>query len=182
LRNADGWHGLLRHRHDVHPRQGRGWSSKVPQTRSGPLLLSDYSTSEAHPRRRYFRLTPSDRFLDYISVENGNDAEDQLTDSTLLNFLCGETEERNDFNHDICRYAHHCRCQGDACVNFQPGEEVFYLDEDPGRVWIYSSLPCVGKPPMVVVTVQGALSRSEQADSEIRESLCHPSKELAKWR
>ena len=25
-----------------------------------------------------------------------------------------------------------------------------------GRVWIYSSLPCMGKPPMVVVTVQGA--------------------------
>ena len=25
-----------------------------------------------------------------------------------------------------------------------------------GRVWIYSSLPSVGKPPMVVVTVQGA--------------------------
>ena len=25
-----------------------------------------------------------------------------------------------------------------------------------GRAWIYSSLPCVGKPPMVVVMVQGA--------------------------
>ena len=24
------------------------------------------------------------------------------------------------------------------------------------QVWIYSSLPCIGKPPMVVVTVQGA--------------------------
>lgn len=66
-----------------------------------------------------------------MSVKNGNDAEDQLTDATLFDFLCGKTEERNDFNHDICHYAHHCRRWGDACVNFQPGEKVFYLNEDP---------------------------------------------------
>jgi hypothetical protein len=35
-----------------------------------------------------------------------------------------------------------CRC---ACIGLLGG-----------RVWIYSSLPCMGKLPMVVVTVQGA--------------------------
>ena len=68
-----------------------------------------------------------------MSVENGNDAEDQLTDSTLFDFLCGKTEKRNDFNHDICHYTRHCRRWGDGCVDFQPGEKAFYSNEDPGE-------------------------------------------------
>jgi hypothetical protein len=66
-----------------------------------------------------------------MSVENGDDAEDKLTDSTLFDFLCGETEERNDFNHDICHFACHGRRWRDGCVNFQPGEKAFYSSEDP---------------------------------------------------
>lgn len=66
-----------------------------------------------------------------MSVENGIGAEDQLTDSTLFDFLCSETEERNDFNHDICHYARHSRRWADGCVNFQPGENAFYSNEDP---------------------------------------------------
>lgn len=68
-----------------------------------------------------------------MSVENGNDAEDRLTDSALFDFLCGETEERNDFNHDNRHYARHSRRWGDACVNFQPGEKVFDSNEDPDK-------------------------------------------------
>jgi hypothetical protein len=66
-----------------------------------------------------------------MSVENGNDAEDQLTELTLLDFLCGKTDERNDLNHDICHYVRHSRRWGDAFVNFQPGEKAFYSIEDP---------------------------------------------------
>jgi hypothetical protein len=66
-------------------------------------------------------------------------AEDQLTDSTLFDFLCGETEDRNDFNHNICHYACHSWRWGNACVNFQPGEKAFYLNEDPDEHGVASA-------------------------------------------
>jgi hypothetical protein len=68
-----------------------------------------------------------------MSAKNGDDAEDQLTDSTLFDFLCSETEERDDFNHDIYHFTRHGRALRwrDGCVNFQPGEKAFYLSEDP---------------------------------------------------
>ena len=115
------------------PHQGSGWPYKVPQTLSGPLLLSDHSTSEAHRQRRYFRLTTSDRFLNYTSADDGNDAEDQHTDPTLFDFLCGKTEERNDLNHDIYHLGFHMQRWRDGRVNFQPGEKALRWDQEEQR-------------------------------------------------